>query len=240
LRQIWNFKMATSEEKHELVEDIKRPIRHYRIMLWGYGGESAYMRLTKEQYEYWNQRKEEEDERDILVDYMLDEDREEVADVPPAMDFMGDPEDLEGPRYAWHDAPNEITHQYGVDYSSARITITELDSEDYSANIIEDVVEGVELDEFVNEHEIEWFSDEVEESESDYMLQFYSSEKGTFFEGIFSTAGKFDPSKLTINSTEYFNGDDTIETITYDGEEIENMGGDTNGKGYTVAIWANV
>jgi hypothetical protein len=63
-------------------------------MLWGYGGESAYVPLTKEQYEYWNQRKEEEDdERDILVDYMLDEDREEVADVPPNMDFMGDPED---------------------------------------------------------------------------------------------------------------------------------------------------
>jgi len=231
--------MATSEENKELIETIKRPIRHYRIMLWGYGGESAYMRLTKEQYEYWNQRKEEDDERDVLVDYMLDEEREEVADVPPAMDFMGDPEDLEGPRYAWHDAPNEIVHQYGVDYSSARITVTEIESDEYSADPIEDVVDGVELDEFVNEHEIEWFSDEVEESESDYMLQFHSSEKGTFFEGIFTTAGKFDPSKLVINSTEYFNGDDTVETITYDGEEIENMGGDTNGKGYSVHMWSN-
>ena len=43
--------MATSEEKTELVETIKGP-RFYRIMLWGYGGESEYMELTKEQYDF--------------------------------------------------------------------------------------------------------------------------------------------------------------------------------------------
>ena len=34
--------MATSEENKELIETIKRPVRHYRIMLWGYGGENSY------------------------------------------------------------------------------------------------------------------------------------------------------------------------------------------------------
>ena len=232
--------MATSEEKQELLEDIKRPVRHYRIMLWGYGGENSYIRLTKEQYEYWNQRKEDDDERDILVDYMLDEDREEVADVPPAMEFMSDPEDLEGPRYPWHESPNEIVHQFGVDYSSARITITEIDSDDYGANPIEDIVDGVDLNNFVSEHDIEWFSDEVEETQSDYMLQFNSSEKGTFFEGILTTVGKIDLSKLEVYTTDHFNDDDTVDDIRYDGESIENMGGDTNGKGYSVHIWKNV
>ena len=232
--------MATSEEKQELLEDIKRPVRHYRIMLWGYGGENSYIRLTKEQYEYWNQRKEDDDERDILVDYMLDEDREEVADVPPAMEFMSDPEDLEGPRYPWHESPNEIVHQFGVDYSSARITITEIDSDDYGANPIEDIVDGVDLNDFVSEHDIEWFSDEVEETQSDYMLQFNSSEKGTFFEGILSTVGKIDLSKLEVYTTDHFNDDDTVDDIRYDSESIENMGGDTNGKGYSVHIWKNV
>ena len=231
--------MATSEENKELIETIKRPIRHYRIMLWGYGGENSYIRLTKEQYEYWNQRKEDDDERDILVDYMLDEDREEVADVPPAMEFMSDPEDLEGPRYPWHESPNEIVHQFGVDYSNARITITEIDSDDYGANPIEDIVDGVDLNDFVSEHDIEWFSDEVEETQSDYMLQFNSSEKGTFFEGILTTAGKIDPSKLEVYTTDHFNDDDTVDDIRYDGESIENMGGDTNGKGYSVYMWSN-
>ena len=231
--------MATSEENKELIETIKRPIRHYRIMLWGYGGENSYIRLTKEQYEYWNQRKEDDDERDILVDYMLDEDREEVADVPPAMEFMSDPEDLEGPRYPWHESPNEIVHQFGVDYSSARITITEIDSDDYGANPIEDIVDGVDLNDFVSEYDIEWFSDEVEETQSDYMLQFNSSEKGTFFEGILTTVGKIDLSKLEVYTTDHFNDDDTVDDIRYDGESIENMGGDTNGKGYSVYMWSN-
>ena len=231
--------MATSEEKQELLEDIKRPVRHYRIMLWGYGGENSYIRLTKEQYEYWNQRKEDDDERDILVDYMLDEDREEVTDVPPAMEFMSDPEDLEGPRYPWHESPNEIVHQFGVDYSNARITITEIDSDDYGANPIEDIVDGVDLNNFVSEHDIEWFSDEVEETQSDYMLQFNSSEKGTFFEGILTTVGKIDLSKLEVYTTDHFNDDDTVDDIRYDSESIENMGGDTNGKGYSVYMWSN-
>lgn len=231
--------MATSEENKELIETIKRPVRHYRIMLWGYGGENSYIRLTKEQYEYWNQRKEDDDERDILVDYMLDEDREEVADVPPAMEFMSDPEDLEGPRYPWHESPNEIVHQFGVDYSSARITITEIDSDDYGANPIEDIVDGVDLNDFVSEHDIEWFSGEVEETQSDYMLQFNSSEKGTFFEGILTTVGKIDLSKLEVYTTDHFNDDDTVDDIRYDGESIENMGGDTNGKGYSVYMWSN-
>ena len=231
--------MATSEENKELIETIKRPIRHYRIMLWGYGGENSYIRLTKEQYEYWNQRKEDDDERDILVDYMLDEDREEVADVPPAMEFMSDPEDLEGPRYPWHESPNEIVHQFGVDYSSARITITEIESDEYSSNPIEDIVDGVDLNDFVSEHDIEWFSDEVEETQSDYMLQFNSSEKGTFFEGILTTVGKIDLSKLEVYTTDHFNDDDTVDDIRYDSESIENMGGDTNGKGYSVYMWSN-
>ena len=231
--------MATSEENKELIETIKRPVRHYRIMLWGYGGENSYIRLTKEQYEYWNQRKEDDDERDILVDYMLDEDREEVTDVPPAMEFMGDPEDLEGPRYPWHESPNEIVHQFGVDYSSARITITEIESDEYSSKPIEDIVDGLDLNDFVSEHDIEWFSDEVEETQSDYMLQFNSSEKGTFFEGILTTAGKIDPSKLEVYTTDHFNDDDTVDDIRYDGESIENMGGDTNGKGYSVYMWSN-
>jgi len=231
--------MATLEENKELIETIKRPIRHYRIMLWGYGGENSYIRLTKEQYEYWNQRKEDDDERDILVDYMLDEDREEVADVPPAMEFMSDPEDLEGPRYPWHESPNEIVHQFGVAYSNARITITEIESDEYSSKPIEDIVDGVDLNDFVSEHDIEWFSDEVEETQSDYMLQFNSSEKGTFFEGILSTVGKIDLSKLEVYTTDHFNDDDTVDDIRYDGESIENMGGDTNGKGYSVYMWSN-
>ena len=45
--------------------------------------------------------------------------------------------------------------------------------------------------------------------------------------------------KLKIYTSEYLNGDDTIDSIEYDGEEIENNGGDTNGKGYSFHVWKN-
>lgn len=244
--------MATSSEKHELVEDIKRPIRYYRIQLWGYGGENVYTSLTEKQYEYWNKRNEDEDD-DALLNYMLDESREEVTDVPPEMDFMADPEDMEGPRYTWYEPPNLLEHQYGVDYYSARITVTEVDSDAYNAKTITDIVENEELSEWIDalqeednyETELvemgvgEWDDVEGPWRQAPYVLQFNSSEKGTFFDGRIITAGVFNPKKLKIFTTEYANGDDTVVDVQYDGKSIENDGAETNGKGYSVHCWKN-
>ena len=67
----------------------------------------------------------------------------------------------------------------------------------------------------------------------------YSSEKGTFFEGVIETVGEFDPKKLEFHLSEYDNGEETITSIVYDGVEIDNEGGDTNGKGYYASVWQN-
>lgn len=245
--------MATLEEKQELIDVIKRPTRYYKLMLWGYGGENSYMPLTEEQYKYWTKRNEDADD-DVLLDYMLDEDRAEINDVPPEMDFMADPDDYESARYAWYDSPNQLEHQYGVDYYSARITITEVESDDYNAKPIEDVVESEELKEWVDalqaedDYETEMVNMDVgawddPSSQSwksaEYILQFNSSEKGTFFEGRFTTTGPINLKKLKFHTIEYANGDDTVEDITYDGESIENDGAETNGKGYSVHMWKN-
>lgn len=234
-------------DNKELVETIKRPIRHYRIQLWGYGGESAYLGLTKEQYDYWEQRKQ-DDHEDILLDYMLDEDRTVVKDVPIEVDFLADPTDITSARYPWYDAPGELEHQSGVDYDSAKITITEIDSEEYNATTIEDVVDGEELNKWIESLQVEdeyatelveYGLSEFEDWAAPYILQFYSREKGTFFDGIFTTSGRFNPMKLKVFTSEYANGDDTVESIQYDGEEIENLGADSNGKGYSVHTWVN-
>ena len=82
--------------------------------------------------------------------------------------------------------------------------------------------------------------DEGEDAQGDYVAQMYSAEKGTFFEGRFETIGEFDPKKLKIHTLEYINGDDTVQRIEYDGKEIDNDGGDTNGKGYSFHVWKNV
>src|SRR6056300_310672 len=241
--------MASSEEKTELVETLKGP-RYYRIQLWGYGGEAEYMELTKEQYEFWHAHIEEHGDSDAVHYCVSAEDGEydfdELDEVPEFAQFLKVP----GEDYStsWYESATGFTHQWGIDYNNARLTVEEVDGKDYSSKHIADVVDGQDLNEYINKldeehnYELELTEmgvDEGEDTQGDYVAQMYSAEKGTFFEGIIETVGEFDPKKLKIYTLEYLNGDDTVQNIEYDGNEVENAGGDTNGKGYSFAVWKN-
>jgi len=242
--------MATTEEKTELVETLKGP-RYYCIRLWGYGGEAEYMNLTKEQYEFWHAHIDEHGDSDA-VHYCIgaedgDFDFDELDEVPEFAQFLK----VEGEDYStsWYESATGFTHQWGVDYNNANLTIEEVDSAEYMAKHIADVVDGESLSEYINKldeehnYELELTEmgvDEGEDTQGDYVAQMYSAEKGTFFEGIIETVGEFDPKKLKIYTTEYLNGDDTVQNIEYDGNEIDNGGGDTTGKGYSFHVWKNV
>lgn len=235
--------MATSEEKQELVETIKGP-RYYRIQLWGYGGEAEYMKLTQEQYEFWNSHIEEHGDGDAVQYCTSAEDGEfdfdNIDELPEETQFLKVPgEDYSS---SWYESPTGFTHQWGVDYGNANITVEEVDGDDYSSSHIADVVDSESLSDWCedNEVEVEMGVDEGEDNEPDYVAQMWSAEKGTFFEGIIETIGDFDPKKLKIYTSEYLNGDDTVQNIEYDGNDIDNSGGDTNGKGYSFHVWKNV
>lgn len=238
--------MATSEEKQEIVDHLNGP-RYYRITINGYGGEGAYMSITKEAYEFWNEVCEENGDSD-LVSYMVNAQDGDLNDleviVPPEAMFLEDPD---GDGHAWYEAPTEYEHQYGVEIGSAYMDIDEVDSNNYSANVLHEVLsrENVrDLCERIGEEtdwnvEI-WNSEECYAPEDvEYIAQMYSSEKGTFFEGTIETIGSFDPKKLEFHCSEYDNGEETITSVIYDGVEVENAGGDTNGKGYYAAVWKN-
>ena len=240
--------MSTVEQQEELIEVIKHPIRHYNIRLWGYGGESAYIELTKAQYDFWKAHVDEHMDSD-LVDYLLnaeegeyDFENIEFDNIPKEAHFMFD-EDGDGS--SWFEHFKELDHQWGIDYSNARIEIDEVDSDEYGASTVAEVVSNLDLPEYVNsvhnENEGSEITDmgcsEYEEWGGKYILQVWSAEKGTFFDGLLTTRGKFDPTKLMINTLEYANGDDTVSTIEYDGEEIDNGGGDTNGKGFSAHLF---
>ena len=117
---------------------------------------------------------------------------------------------------------------------------------EYSASHVASVIDGENLQEMLStiEEESGWeleltemgAEDEAPEG-TDYIAQLYSSEKGNFFDGVIETVGEFDPKKLKVYTTEYLNGEDTVTSIQYDGVEIENNGGDTNGKGYSASVW---
>lgn len=238
--------MATSEEKQETVDVLKGP-RYYRIHINGYGGEAAYINLSKEAYEFWSNITEEYGDSD-LVNYMVnaedgDFEFEYIDEVPVEAQFMTEEEYT----YPWFEAPNEFIHQYGVEYSSSYLNVDEVDSGEYNSNTIREVIEGENLQEYLNnlmeanDYEFDLVEcDEDLDGEGDYVVQFYSSEKGQFFDGIVETHGNFDPKKLKIVYTEYPNGDDVVTSVEYDGVEIDNNGAETNGKGYSAHLWSNV
>ena len=69
-----------------------------------------------------------------------------------------------------------------------------------------------------------------------------SQEKGNFFSGEIEIDGDFDPAKLRIVMHEDVGLEDCylygnlIGEITYDGEEIDNWGGDTTGKSFDIKV----
>ena len=243
--------MATTEEKTELVETLKGP-RYYRIQLNGYGGESAYMSISKEAHDFWHAVCEEHGDYDLTT-YMNSDGEEEVEydnieSVPLEAQFLHDVDEdnYEGP---WYESNTGFEHSYGVEWGRAYIVVEEVDSNEYMSNTVADVIEGENLQDMLNEldeasgYELEpvimGCEDEAPEG-VEYIAQLYSSEKGQFFDGVIETVGSFDLKKLKVYTTEYMNGEDTVTSIEYEGNEVENNGGDTNGKGYSASVWSNV
>lgn len=239
--------MATTEEKQELVDQLSGP-RYYRISLNGYGGESAYLSISKEAHDFWKDHTEQYGDSD-LVNYMLnaedqDFDFEELEGVPTEAEFLTDDE---GDPRPWFEAQDEYEHSYGATYSAAWISVDEVDSDDYMSNVVAEVISQMDVTELVDEiqeesdYEIDGtdFTECYAGKDVKYIAQMYSSEKGNFFDGIIETHGDFDPKKLNFMCGEYDNGEETIIGVEYDGVEIDNQGGDTNGKGYYAAVWEN-
>ena len=241
--------MATSEEKTELVETLKGP-RYYRILINGYGGEAAYMSISKEAHDFWKEQTEENGDHD-LVQYMIADDLDEcefedVDSVPEDAQFLNDPDD-EMYKRPWYESHTEFEHSYGAEYGSAYINVDEVSSTEYNANIIREVMNHVAVSELSDQigEETDWAVEIVEmgccdeAEDAKYIAQMYSSEKGCFFDGRIETVGEFDPKKLKIHTTEFLNGEDTVTEVYYDGVPVDNDGGDTNGKGYYASVWQN-
>ena len=241
--------MATIEEKQELVEQLKGP-RYYRVLINGYGGEAAYMRISQEAHDFWKPICEEHGDSD-LVEYMNCDAVEEcsfenIETVPAEAQFLNDPED-EMYKRPWYESHTEFEHTYGAEYGSAYISVDEVDSEEYNSTSVNEVMYNEDINE-LNDRVLEESDNEIEvlemgcceePEEETYIAQLYSSEKGCFFDGVIETVGEFDPKKLKIYTTEFLNGEDTITEVHYDGKEVDNNGGDTNGKGYYASVWKN-
>ena len=240
--------MATTEEKTELVETLKGP-RFYNIQLNGYGGESAYMTISKEAHDFWQPLCESHGDSDLSTymnsDGEEDDEYDNIESVPVEAQFLHDTDD-ENYKRPWYESHTEFEHSYGVEWGSAYITVDEVDSMEYNSNHIAEVIESENLADMLNnlDEANDYELEPVDMGEAydvpegtEYIAQLYSSEKGNFFDGVIETTGDFDPKKLKVYTLEYLNGEDTVTSIEYDGVEVDNAGGDTNGKGYSAHVW---
>ena len=211
--------MATKKEKEELVEILKFTPQKVVLSLWGYGGEIAYGKINKEQFDYWKDKDESE-----VIEHCTAFDEEDNAKIPEAARFIRDG--------AWYDSEGLLDHMSGCEFNGSNHITVEPETGDtiFDEKLDYDDLEtlGVEIsgdESFASSH------DDVE-----YYYCFQSTEKGTFFSAEFTLKAPFDPKKLKIETMDV-EGWDLVSSVSYDGEELEGMDGyDTTGKGYYCSI----
>jgi len=232
--------MATLEEKEHLIETIKRPDRYYRISIWGYGSEMVWNKVSKECADWWNSQE------DLSAEEYMSDPEEFVKEntIPDEANFLRWEND-DGEKYysGWHEPPEEAGHFWGVSDSGANITVEEVESGEYNAPVIETIIDGKDFHNAIDEDGVECtIEDEDAVIPKGYYAQMISSEKGTFFDGVLHLVGQtFDPTKLVIDQNTMPNDEVIIKGVRYGDEgkevEVENNGGDTRGKGYSVYFY---
>jgi hypothetical protein len=197
-------------EQQRLIEVLKFTPRTYKISMWGYGGEKVMGTVDRKVWDYCM-----ENHVDLSEIAWSDEDTVQ-EDMGLDLDMLPF---LPG---SWYEC-DDMGHINGVSRDAGTIQI-----EDENGNtVLErslDSVDGTDIGLCC--------SDEVwagSKPKGTVVFIGSSNEKGTFFEGEIELRAPFDIEKLELNYDE-FDGEDIITSVTYDGEDIDNWGGSTDGK----------
>jgi hypothetical protein len=201
-----------SNPEHErLMEVLKFTPRTYKISLWGYGGEKVMGTVNREIYDYFKSR------RLDLGDYAWDSEYADEHNIPEAMQPF--------PAGSWYECDG-LAHASGVNRDAGTLQIEDETGETVFQKSLEDITGG-------DDNEPEWeCNDEVfveQETPGTVVFLGSSNEKGTFFEGEIELVAPFDITKLTLGYDE-IDGEEIINSVTYDGKDIDNWGGSTDGK----------
>ena len=212
---------TTSNPEHEkLIEHLKFTPRTYKIRLWGYGGEYVMGTVDRRVNDYFRRR------RLDLTEFAWDSEYAEANNIPEEM----------YPFYpgSWHDC-DDMGHCWGVDRSAGTLQIDDENGDTVYERELNDI------DGYNEENpEPSWScGDEIwidSKPAGQPVFIGVSSEKGTFFEGDIELKAPFNPELLCLHYDE-IDGNEIITRVEYDGEDIENWGGDTSGKGTDFGFW---
>ena len=179
--------------------------------MWGYGGEKVMGTVDRKIYDYFKQR------RLDLSDYSWDSDYADENNIPEEMQPF--------PPGSWYEC-DDMGHAHGVNRGAGTLQIEDENGEVIYERSLESITGG-------EDDEPEWGGgDEVwidEKPAGTIVFIGNSNEKGTFFEAELPLTAPFNITKLELGYDE-IDGEELINRVVYDGEDIDNWGGNTDGK----------
>ena len=203
--------MATIEEQQKLIDTLKFTPRTYKISMWGYGGEKVMGTTTQEVWNYCMENQVD------LSDIAWNSDACEEMDLDADM--------LPFPPGSWYECDN-IAHTNGVSRDAGTLQI-----EDENGNTVFE--KSLDALDGSSDDSPEWSC--IDESfigsrkKGEIVFVGSSNEKGTFYESDFELTAPFDVTKLTL-CYEEVDGEEIVSGVQYDGEDLDNWGGSTDGK----------
>jgi hypothetical protein len=204
------LKMATKKEKEELMATLKFTPRTYRISMWGYGGEKVMGTVDPKVWDY-------------CMEHQVD--LSDVAWNSEACEDMGLDEDLlPFPPGSWYETDN-MAHVNGVSRNAGTLQIEDENGDTVFQKSLDDCDGGDDSPQLHCDDEI-WIG---REPKGTVVFLGNSNEKGTFFEADLELTAPFDIEKLELHYEEV-DGEEIVNGIVYDGEDIDNWGGSTDGK----------
>jgi hypothetical protein len=187
--------------------------------LSGYGGEIVLGTVSKEQYEFWQ-------DRDDFDEHCNDWGNE--LEIPEDMQVVRDG--------SWHDV-DDLGHECGAEFSSLNYVVVvdkkigktvfecSLDHDELEKKGVDS--EGINVDEYYVRYD----------SDAEYVFLGQSVEKGTFFTGEVEVIGNFDPKKLSFSYID-IEGWQLVNGVSYQSEIVDDTGGyDTTGKSLEFKIY---
>jgi len=199
-------------EQQKLIDTLKFTPRTYKISMWGYGGEKVMGTVSREVWDY-------------CMDNSVDISEIAWSDEDTVRDDMGlDPDMMPFPPGSWYEC-DDMAHVNGVSRNAGTLQITDEKDETIFEKSLEDLDGGEESPEWSMGEEV-WIN---MREPGEIVFVGNSNEKGTFFEADIELKSPFDITKLTLHYDEV-DGEEIVTGASYDGEDLDNWGGSTDGK----------
>jgi hypothetical protein len=202
--------MTKKITEDEFLERLKFTPCTYKISLWGYGGEKVMGTVSREAWDY-------------CMDNQVD--LSDIAWQSDAAESMGlDAEKLPFPPGSWYEC-DDMAHVSGVSRSAGTLQIEDEKGNTVFEKSLDDCDGCDDSPEWCCEDEV-WVG---MREPGEIVFVGTSNEKGTFFEADLELKAPFEIEKLSLHYDE-IDGEEIVNRVYYDGVEIDNWGGSTDGK----------